>query len=215
MYFININNCWGAIKMVARPTKNGVLSCIEADLWRHYGRSGWLLLLFAMFHNRTFSPVATYRVVGMAKSMPNVIRLFVLPLAKILHRWAQLRACMDLPPDVEIGPGFRITHGWGLVINMGSRIGSNVTMMHGVTLGGKNGKAPLIGNNVFIGAHAILLGGVEIGDGVIVGPGSLITKSVPPGMVVVGNPQHVVGPVKQSLGNFIVPSELINSVVVN
>ena len=139
--------------------KENKLSPIQADLWRHYGRANWPLLFKAFLHNRTYAPVATLRLIAALSRLPKGVRLLVLPAARLMHRWSQQRAAMDLPAGIKVGSGFRITHGWGLVINKNAVLGHNVTLMHGVTLGGRNNAYPVIGNNVFIGAHAIVLGG--------------------------------------------------------
>ncbi len=59
----------------------------------------------------------------------------MLPFFKLLHRIATHWAVVDFPWDAEIGAGLALTHGWGLVVTPGARIGSNVTLFHGVTLG--------------------------------------------------------------------------------
>ena len=177
------------------------------DLWRHYGKANWPLLLWAVLHNRTFAPVATLRWHAVAKRLPRLPRSILLPFVSLLHRWTQQRAGLDLPAGIHAGPGLRITHGWGLVVSRNAILGSNVTLMHGVTLGGKNDRFPIIGSNVFIGAHAILLGGVRVGDGAVIGPGSVIVHDVQAGTTVVGNPQREVGTVDQPMGKFLFPSQ--------
>ncbi|MDD5363772.1 MAG: DapH/DapD/GlmU-related protein [Gallionellaceae bacterium] len=185
------------------------LTIVQSDLWRHNGRTGFIRLLWAILHNRTFAPVATLRMLQNARKYTNPLRIILLPILSLFHRWTTQRAAIDLPKDVRIGPGFRITHGWGMVFNKGAVLGSNVTVMHGVTLGGKADRYPRIGNNVFIGAHAIVLGGVVVGDGAVIGPGCVVTKDVPAGTTVVGNPQREIGPVVEPMGNFLVPAAML------
>lgn len=192
--------------------KDKKLSPIESDLWRHYGRTGCFLLMWATLHNRTFAPLATLRMLQETRKFAKPLRLFLLPLLNLFHRWATQRAAIDLPKSISIGPGFRITHGWGMVFNKDAVLGSNVTVMHGVTLGGKDGCYPHIGNNVFIGAHAIVLGRVSVGDGAIIGPGCVVTKDVSAGTTVVGNPQREIGPAVEPMGNFFVPAAMLPKV---
>ncbi len=96
----------------------------------------------------------------------------------------------------QIGPGARVFHGFGLVINSGTKIGANVVLRNGVTIGVKETEgqlaAPVIGNDVDIGAAAIILGRVDVGDNAIIGAGAIVTKDVPPRAVVVGNPAKVI-----------------------
>lgn len=67
----------------------------------------------------------------------------------------------------------------GVVIAPGTVIEDDVVIQHHVTLALKNGRVPVIRKGAYIGAHAIILGDVEIGDGAIIGAGTIITKSVP------------------------------------
>lgn len=86
-----------------------------------------------------------------------------------------------------------IDHGTGVVIGETAVIGSNCTLMHGITLGG-TGKVssfdrhPKLGNNVFLGCQVTILGNIRIGDGVTVGAGSIVLKSLPDGATAVGSP---------------------------
>ncbi len=103
---------------------------------------------------------------------------------------------IEIHPGATIGEGFFIDHGMGVVIGETAEIGKNVTMYHGVTLGGtswKKGKRhPTIGDNVIIGANASILGPIRVGDNSKVGSGSVVNKEVPPNSTVVGIPGRVV-----------------------
>lgn len=88
-----------------------------------------------------------------------------------------------LPPDIHL------PHPYGVVMHAQAVIGRRVTVMQQVTLGGKDpdeGAAPVIGNDVFIGAGARVLGDVRIGDGAVIGANAVVTRDIPPGMTVVG-----------------------------
>ena len=101
---------------------------------------------------------------------------------------------LELRPRTQIGSGFRIDHGFGLVINENAKIGANVHVRHGVTIGckmlagGAQGESPVIGDDVEIGAGAILLGGIKIGNGAKIGAGSIVVTDVPANATVVGPP---------------------------
>lgn len=103
---------------------------------------------------------------------------------------------IEIHPGARIGKGFFIDHGAGVVIGQTVVIGDNVTLYQGVSLGGtgkERGKRhPTIGNNVIIGAEAIVLGNIMIGDNSRVGAGALVTKSVPADCTVVGNPARII-----------------------
>jgi serine O-acetyltransferase len=103
---------------------------------------------------------------------------------------------VEIHPGAVIGEGFFIDHGMGVVIGETSEIGNNVTMYHGVTLGGvsleKGKRHPTIGDGVVIGAGAIVLGAIEVGKESRVGANAVVVKSVPPHSIVVGVPGHVI-----------------------
>ena len=103
---------------------------------------------------------------------------------------------IDIHPGAQIGRGFFIDHGMGVVIGETCQIGDNVTLYQGVTLGGTGKHAgkrhPTLGNNVVIGAGAKVLGPFTVGDNSKVGAGAVVLKEVPPDSTVVGNPGRVV-----------------------
>lgn len=104
---------------------------------------------------------------------------------------------IEIHPGAQIGRGFFIDHGSGVVIGETAEIGENVLIYHQVTLGNSNltssGKRhPTIGSNVVIGSGAKLLGPVVVGDFSVIGAGSIVTKDIPTHSVVVGNPGKVI-----------------------
>lgn len=106
------------------------------------------------------------------------------------------RTGIEIHPGAQIGKGFFIDHGHGVIIGETTVIGDNVTLYQGVTLGGtgkEQGKRhPTIGNNVMISTGAKVLGSFKIGDNSKIGAGSVVLKEVPPGSTVVGVPGQVV-----------------------
>ncbi len=103
---------------------------------------------------------------------------------------------VEIHPAAEIGRGFFIDHGAGVVIGETAVIGERVTLYQGVTLGGtgfQRGKRhPTLGDNVTVGSGAKLLGPIAVGDGAKVGANTVVVEDVPPGATVVGNPGHPV-----------------------
>jgi serine O-acetyltransferase len=102
---------------------------------------------------------------------------------------------IEIHPGARIGPGFFIDHGMGVVIGETAEVGANVTMYHGVTLGGvslERGKRhPTIGDGVVLGAGAKVLGPVQVGEHSRIGANSVLVKDAPPESVVVGVPGRV------------------------
>jgi serine O-acetyltransferase len=122
------------------------------------------------------------------------MRIPILP--RLVSQLSRLLTQIEIHPGARIGRRFFIDHGAGVVVGETAEIGENVTLYQGVTLGGtgkeKGKRHPTIGNNVVVGAGAIILGAIHIGDNARVGAGSVVTKSVPPDTTVVGNPAWTV-----------------------
>jgi serine O-acetyltransferase len=117
-------------------------------------------------------------------------------LARFLSHISRGLTGIEIHPGATIDEGFFIDHGMGVVIGETSEIGKNVTMYHGVTLGGtswKKGKRhPTIEENVIIGAGAAILGNIRIGQNSKIGSGSVVNRDVPPNSTVVGIPGRIV-----------------------
>ena len=105
---------------------------------------------------------------------------------------------VDIHPAATIGIGIMIDHGHGIVFGETSRVGDNVSFLHGVTLGGTGKESgdrhPNIGNNVLIGAGAKVLGNITVGDCSRVAAGSVVLKDVPACTTVAGVPAKIMGP---------------------
>ncbi len=119
---------------------------------------------------------------------------------KTLARWVSqlVRGFtgIEIHPGATIGPGFFIDHGMGVVIGETAEVGANVTLYHGVTLGGtslnKGKRHPTLGDDVVVGTGAKVLGAITIGAGSRIGANAVVVKDVPPNSVVVGVPGQVV-----------------------
>lgn len=120
---------------------------------------------------------------------------FKLPARFISHLSRGLTG-IEIHPGATIGEGFFIDHGMGVVIGETAEIGRNVTLYHGVTLGGttwnKGKRHPTLEDNVIVGAGAAILGAIRIGENSKVGSGSVVNRDVPPNSTVVGIPGRVV-----------------------
>jgi serine O-acetyltransferase len=103
---------------------------------------------------------------------------------------------IEIHPGATIGQNFFIDHGMGVVIGETAEIGNNVTLYHGVTLGGtsleKVKRHPTVGDHVVIGAGAKVLGAITIGAHSRIGANAVVVKSTPPDSVVVGVPGQIV-----------------------
>ncbi|GBD38372.1 Serine acetyltransferase [bacterium HR37] len=117
-------------------------------------------------------------------------------LGRILSHISRFLTGIEIHPGAKIGKGFFIDHGMGVVIGETSEIGDNVTIYHGVTLGGtsfsRSKRHPTIENNVTIGAGAKILGPLTIGSNSKIGANSVVITDVPPNSTVVGIPGKIV-----------------------
>lgn len=104
----------------------------------------------------------------------------------------RLRYGLEIPPSAEIGPGLYLGHAFNITVNPAARIGKNVNLHKGVVIGQENRGprkgAPVIGDRVWVGANAVIVGKVTVGNDVLVAPGAYINCDVPSHSVVVGNP---------------------------
>jgi len=117
-------------------------------------------------------------------------------LGRIFSQVTRAFTGIEIHPGARIGSRFFIDHGMGVVIGETAEIGSDVTMYHGVTLGGtsldKGKRHPTLSDCVVVGAGAKILGNITIGENSRIGANAVVVKSVPPNSVVVGVPGQVV-----------------------
>ena len=118
-------------------------------------------------------------------------------LGRLVSHISRFLTGIEIHPGAVIGRRLFIDHGAGVVIGETAEVGDDVTLYQGVVLGGttleRNKRHPTIGNRVIIGAAAVVLGPIEVGDGAMIGANSVVIKPVPPGATVVGIPGRVVG----------------------
>ncbi len=117
-------------------------------------------------------------------------------MPRVIAAIARAVTGIEIHPAAEIGDGFFIDHGMGVVIGETAQIGNDVTLYQGVTLGGTGfatGKRhPTVQDNVTIGSGAKLLGPITVGHGSKIGANSVVIHDVPANSTVVGNPGHPV-----------------------
>ncbi len=122
--------------------------------------------------------------------------LLLFILYSLKYRRYKVKYLTDIPAKVEIGKGFRIEHYGGIVINPTAKLGENITLLNGVLIGaqnrGKNKGTPVIGDYVWIGTNAIIVGGIHIGNNVLIAPGAYVNFDVPDNSIVLGNPGKII-----------------------
>ncbi|HRW38147.1 MAG TPA: serine acetyltransferase [Aquihabitans sp.] len=137
--------------------------------------------------------VVAYRLASSARhagrrSVP--MRLAAIPIQVAYRVIVEWTLGVELPPQVVAGPGLRIRHGQGLVVNTGTVLGANVMLRHNVTIGnirrgpGDTTACPVIGDGVELGAGAVVVGPVRVGAGALVGANAVVSHDIPAGAVV-------------------------------
>ena len=148
--------------------------------------------LRTVFLTQGFWASSAYRLSRAALLRTRLAR----PLVALLQKLVEVVTGISLPPPCEIGEGLYIGHYGSIIVAPDSRIGHNCSLAQNVTIGvagsGDNRGAPVIGNRVFIGAHAIIVGRLTVGDDAVICAGSVVSRSVPARAVVMGNPARVV-----------------------
>lgn len=123
------------------------------------------------------------------------VSVLILVIYRIVTEWFFQ---LELPAATQIGKGLIIDHGFALVVNKHTIIGDYCRLRHCVTIGckvnddGTQGPSPRIGDRVEVGAGATIIGGIHIGNDAVIGAGAVVTKDVPEGAIVVGNPARII-----------------------
>jgi len=138
-----------------------------------------------------------FRLAQRARGGGNRFRRLPAALPMLLYRLVALRLFgIDLPVSTAVGRGLAIHHGMGLVVNRTTRIGDCVTLRHNTTLGSRrtDEDSPALASHVDVGPHSVLLGAISVGEGALIGAGSVVLHDVPPATSVAGNPARVLPP---------------------
>ena len=129
--------------------------------------------------------VFLWRVAKM-RSRGGVFQL-LLPIHLLYWFYSQVMCAVELPIGVVSDGPLVIWHGAGLVVNPGVRLGRGVVLRNGVVIGndGQSDNCPRIGDSVEIGANAVIVGDITVGDGALVGPNTFVNFNVPSGAKVI------------------------------
>ena len=113
-------------------------------------------------------------------------------LARAVSQFARFLTGVEIHPGAVIGRRFFIDHGMGVVVGATAIVGDDVMLYHGVTLGGRSSttekRHPTLGDDVTVGAGAVLLGAITIGSGTVIGAQSVVVRDAPPHSVITGIP---------------------------
>jgi serine O-acetyltransferase len=171
----------------------------RADIAR-YGGHGIVGTARTIFFNQGLWALAVYRFFHPLVTHPNpLVRKAASPIGAIVQKLAETVSGVLLPNRAEIGPGLYVGHFGPIIINQHARIGANCYLGHNTTLGnsGRSDRvddddAPVLGDRVYLGAGAVAIGPITIGDDCVLGANATVTKSLPARAVAVGNPAKIV-----------------------
>lgn len=151
--------------------------------WR-YGRSNWKTLLKTLVADGT-AAMFWYRLMQWSQHWRLV------PLTMVFNKINALFCQCIIGRGAEFGPGFVLNHSQGIVINSGVRGGSRIFLEHQVTLGAEKDGIPVLGDDVYVGAGAKIIGGVHVGSETRVGANAVVVRDVPDGATVGGIPARI------------------------
>lgn len=136
------------------------------------------------------SLLTSFRLAQTAISLVRGARIPSILVSIAYRFWTEMMLGVELPLKTRVGPGLQVFHGIGLVVNEDVRIGRGVRLRNGVVIGktSPGTVAPVLEDDVDVGAGAIIIGPVTIGRGAVIGAGSVVVKNVAPGVTVAGNP---------------------------
>ena len=173
-----------------------MLSYLRDDIKRyqkHPGESMIFTIMKSLYSHPSFAGIIWYRLSRAAwLRKRNVLFGIILILMRCLYPLVRIYSGLELSPSVDLGPGVWIGHFGPTIIHPDTKAGSNLTILHGTTIGEGTGGVPNIGDDVCIGTGVSIIGGIRIGSHVIVGAGAVVTKDIPDNTIAVGIPAKVI-----------------------
>ena len=152
--------------------------------------------VFYLFFEQGIWGVAIYRLGRMLFLIEiPLIKIILRFIAFLMHKFAEIVLGVSLKPGTAIGPGLYIGHTGSIIIHPQARIGKNLNIGTGVIIGEKgvgHGGFPVIGDDVYIGVGAKVLGDIKIGNKVKIGANAVVLMDIPEGSTAVGVPAKII-----------------------
>ena len=159
------------------------------DLFRYYGEEGEGLLRRLM-RPTELRYIALYRKANACRFKP--LRLYYTLKLKLMSYRTQIQ----IPARTQIGEGFYIGHTGRVILHPDAKLGKNINLGTGVTIGqenrGSRKGAPTLLGDCWVGTNSVIVGGVTIGEDVLIAPLTFVNFDVPPHSIVVGNPAKII-----------------------
>lgn len=163
---------------------------IKSDLYRYCGSFSRKLIIKNLVGNSGFRYMYILRKCQYYKQKKTNMIQYI--FFRMLLRKYAFKYGYEIPSTLKVGKGFYINHFNGITINSKAIIGNNVNITKGITIGktnrGSRKGVPTIGNSVWIGANATIVGNIKVGDNVLIAPNSYVNFDVPNNSIVIGNP---------------------------
>ena len=164
-------------------------SIFKKDLYRYYGEGGEPFLK-KVFRPLELQYIAIFRKANTCKFLP--LKLFYMLRLRKMSNKTQIQ----IPARTSIGEGFYIGHFGRVIIHPDAKLGKNINVSTGVTIGienrGKRKGVPEISDNCWIGANSVIVGNIKIGSDVLIAPLTYVNFDVPDHSIVIGNPGRIV-----------------------
>lgn len=165
-------------------------SMFNEDYYRYYGES-WKLRRASRFlsdHSLWFLFLFRKKQAGCPPVIDQIISILLQQIRK--------KYGLEIPWNTRIDKGLYIGHPYNITINPGAKLGKNINIHKGATIGQENRGSrkgiPTIGNNVWIGVNATLVGNITIGNDVLITPNSYVNMDIPSHSIVIGNPGRII-----------------------
>jgi serine O-acetyltransferase len=177
-----------------RKTKVEVGGVLRADIMRTYEylQGGRLRRVVNCLRSPGVQAVVVFRFGQWLDSRPLVLKLLLHPIYFVLNGLVQVMWGIELPRSATIGPGFYIGHSGGITIAPGVIIGRNCNISQDLTIGlsgqGEKAGVPTIGDNVYLAPGARVFGKISIGNNVKIGANAVVYKDIPDNAIVVLDP---------------------------
>lgn len=162
-------------------------SILQKDFYRESGK----YLSHGQMLKKCFSPNLHY-IYWFRNAQKHSKSSLTGKFCRLILRHYQIKYGFQIYAETEIGEGFYLGHWGALVINPKAKIGKNCNIAQGVTIAqanrGKNEGVPVIGNEVWIGPNAVIVGNITIGNNVLIAPNAYVNTDVPDNSIALGNP---------------------------
>lgn len=167
---------------------------ISKDIYRYYGKTKMPFLHRILPYNIGLKYIILFRKANYYGNHNMRKILFAIYAVKLKR--LSIKTGFQINPKTQIGEGFYLGHMGATIINPLVKIGKNVSLAQGVTIGahvrGEKCGCPIIGDEVYIGANAVIVGKIKIGNNVMIAPNSFVNINVPDNSIVLGNPARII-----------------------